>query len=86
MRFVRFMYLLTQQASSRRRNLQSRTSGNKLLHKDLLLMDLKPLSGILKSQTWKFVFSKSKIEEPVELELHVDVLVSSIRGSFRFRI
>ena len=39
--------------------------------------DLKPLSGILKSQAWEFVFSKSKIEEFVESELHVVMLVSS---------
>ena len=28
--------------------------------------DLKPLSGISKSQMWEFVFSTSKIEESVE--------------------
>ena len=39
--------------------------------------DLKPMSGILKSQAWEFVFSKSKIEEFVESELHVVMLVSS---------
>ena len=39
--------------------------------------DLKPLSGISKSQTWEFVVYKSKIEKLVEPELHVVVLVSS---------
>ena len=48
--------------------------------------DLKPLSGISKSQTWEFVFNKFKIEESVELKLHMVVLVSSIRGNFRFRV
>ena len=38
MRFVRFLYLLTQQVSTGTRDLQLRTGGNKLLHKDLLLM------------------------------------------------
>ena len=48
--------------------------------------DLKPFSDISKSQMWEFVFNKFKIEESVESELHVVVLVSSIRGSFRFGI
>ena len=48
--------------------------------------DLKPLSEISKSQAWEFVFSKSKIEESMESELHVVVLVSSTRGSFIFRV
>ena len=48
--------------------------------------DLKPLSGISKSQAWVFVHSKFKIKESVELELHVVVLVNSIRGSFKFRV
>ena len=48
--------------------------------------DLKPLSGISKSQAWEFVFSKSKIEESVESGLHVVVLVSSTKDSFRFRV
>ena len=48
--------------------------------------DLKPLSGISKSQKWEFVFKKFKIEEFVELELHVVVIVNSMRGSFRFKV
>ena len=32
------------------------------------------------------MFSKFKIKESVELELHVVVLVNSIRGSFKFRV
>ena len=48
--------------------------------------DLESLSGISKSQTWEFVFSKFKIEESIESELHVVMLVSSTRGSFRFRV
>jgi len=43
------------------------------------------LTGISKSQTWEFVFSKFKIEESMELELHMIVLISSTRGSIRFR-
>ena len=48
--------------------------------------DQKPLNRISKSQTWEFVFSKFKIEKSGELELYVVVLVSSTRGSFRFRV
>ena len=47
---------------------------------------LKPLSGISKSQTWEFVFSKFKIEESVESELYVVVVVCSIGGSFKIRV
>ena len=42
-------------------------------------MLLKPLSGISKSQMWEFVFIKFKIKEFVESELHVVVLVCSVR-------
>ena len=48
--------------------------------------DLKPLSGISKSQAWVFVHSKFKIKESVESKLYVVMLVSSMRGSFRFRV
>ena len=37
----------------------------------------KPLSEISKSQMWVLVQRKFKIEESIELELHVVVLVSS---------
>ena len=48
--------------------------------------DLKSLSGISKSQTREFVLSKFKIKESIESKLHVVMLVSSTRGSFRFRV
>ena len=54
-----------------------RIGRSKVATTSLTTDDLKPLSGILKSQAWEFVFSKSKSEEFVESELHVVMLVSS---------
>ena len=41
---------------------KSRVAATRLI----IANDLKPLSGISKSQMWEFVFSTSKIEESVE--------------------